>query len=72
MTAPSIPTNDNRRAFLVHELRVVWLRLKDAQHDVEAVAFALTDGMINPDEAVGLLHGCGLLGALGARAEEQI
>jgi hypothetical protein len=54
-----------RRAFLVHELRVLWLRLEDAKHDTEAVASALKAGIINPDQACGFLCGRGLLDLLG-------
>jgi hypothetical protein len=58
-----------RRAFLMHELRVLWLRLEGAKVDTEAVATALKAGIINPDQACGFLYGCGLLELLGEDSE---
>ena len=65
-------TEDKRRAFLISELRFLWLELREAQHDVVAIGSGLKCGAINSDQAVGILHGCGdllsLLGPIAATA----
>ena len=58
---------DKRREFLVDELRCLWLQLREAQRDIEAIGGGLRCGAVNPDEAVGILHGCDLPALLGPR-----
>jgi hypothetical protein len=62
---------DRRRAFLIHELRVAWTLLEDMQVDIRAIASGLKEGMINPDEAVGILGGCNLLQLLAIDIGEE-
>jgi hypothetical protein len=56
---------DKRREFLIAELRDLWLQLRQAQRDVEAIVGGLKCGAVNPDEAVGILCGVDLLALLG-------
>ena len=55
----------DRREFLLTELRMLWLELRQAEHDVEAIGSALKVGVVSPDEVVGILHGRDLLALLG-------
>jgi hypothetical protein len=55
------PQEDGRRAFLVRELRTLWITLRDIQLDVEAVASGLKSGTLSTDEAIGILHGARVL-----------
>ncbi len=59
----------DKREFLLTELRMLWLELRQAEHDVEAIGSALKVGVVRLDEVVGILHCRDLLALLGPTTE---
>jgi len=65
MTTPSVPTAD----YLLAELRCAAVRARLWQADIEAVGIALKGGLIDPKQAIELLHDCDALHLVGVRQE---
>jgi hypothetical protein len=60
----------DQRDYLLAELRCAVLRAKLWQQDIEAVGLALKGGLIDPDQALDLLHDCDALDlVVGVRGE---
>jgi hypothetical protein len=55
-----------RHEYLLAELRCASLRARLWQADIEAVGLALRGGLIEPEQALGLLHDCDALHLVGA------
>jgi hypothetical protein len=51
----------DRRDYLLAELRCAALRARLWQSDIEAVGMALKAGLIEPEQALELLHDCNAL-----------
>ena len=64
MTTPS-PTAD----YLLAELRCAAVRARLWQADIEAVGIALKGGLIDPEQAIELLHDCDALHLVGVGRE---
>jgi hypothetical protein len=62
--AESIP--QNRRAYLLAELRCAALRARLWQLDIDAVGIALNGSLITLEQALELLHDCDALHFVGA------
>ena len=60
----------NRVDYLLAELRCASLRARLWQADIEAVGIALKGGLIEPEQALELLHDCDCLHLVGAVREE--
>jgi hypothetical protein len=60
----------NRVDYLLAELRCASLRARLWQADIEAVGLALKGGLIEPEQALELLHDCDALHLVGAIREE--
>jgi hypothetical protein len=60
-----------RIEYLLAELRCARARARLWQADIDAVAIALKGGLINPEQALELLHDCDALHLVGAVREEQ-
>lgn len=50
-----------RRDYLIAELRCASLRARLWQADIDAVGMALKAGLVEPEQALELLHGCDCL-----------
>jgi hypothetical protein len=61
----------NRVDYLLAELRCAALRARLWQTDIEAVGLALKGGLINPKQALELLHDCDALHLVAAVREEE-
>jgi hypothetical protein len=59
-----------RTDYLLAELRCASLRARLWQADIEAVGLALKGGLIEPEQALELLHDCDCLHLVGAVREE--
>ena len=57
--------------YLLAELRCALLRARLWQADIEAVGIALKNGLIEPEQALELLHNCDALHLVGAVREEE-
>lgn len=55
-----------RRQYLLAELRCASLRARLRQADIDAVGLALKGGLIDPEQALELLHDCDALHLVGA------
>ncbi len=55
----------NKRDFITHEIRKLWVTLEDIQGDLVTVGTGLRHGIITPEMALGYLKSCGLLEWLG-------
>ncbi len=60
------PTSQDRREYLLQEMRCARLRARLWQSDIEAVGLALKAGLIDPKQAIDLLSDCDALHLLGA------
>jgi hypothetical protein len=60
----------DRRDYLLAELRCAALRAKLWQRDIEAVGLALKAGLVEPEQALELLHGCDALHLVGTEPLE--
>jgi hypothetical protein len=60
---------DDRREYLLAELRAATLRARLWQADIDAVGLALKAGLISADQAVEHLADCGVLCLVGLREE---
>jgi hypothetical protein len=69
MTEHQLPTD--RRDYLLAELRCAAIRARLWQADIEAVGMALRVGLIEPEQALELLHECDALHLVGAVREEE-
>jgi hypothetical protein len=56
----------SRTEYLLAELRCASLRARLWQADIEAVGLALRGGLIEPEQALGLLRDCDALHLVGA------
>ena len=65
------PVAQDKREYLLPELRAaaLWARLWQA--DIDAIGLALKAGLISPDQAVEHLSDCGLLRLLAVREEQE-
>jgi hypothetical protein len=68
VTAP-LRHEPDRRAYLLQELRCAALRAKLWQADIEATTLALEGGLINPEQALEILHDCDALFLVGTPPE---
>ena len=59
-----------RREYLLAELRCASLRARLRQADIDAVGLALKGGLIDPEQALELLHDCDALHLVGAVRED--
>jgi hypothetical protein len=59
----------DRRDYLLAELRCAALRARLWQADIEAVGLALKAGLVEPEQALELLHDCDALYLVGVREE---
>jgi hypothetical protein len=59
-----------RTDYLIAELRCAVLRARLMQADIEAVGMALKAGLVDPEQALELLHDCNCLYLVGAVREE--
>ena len=57
--------------YLLAELRCAVVRARLWQADITAVALALKAGLIDPEQALDLLHDCDALHLVGAVREEE-
>jgi hypothetical protein len=57
--------------YLLAELRCASLRARLWQADIEAVGLALKAGLVEPEQALELLHECDALHLVGAVREED-
>jgi hypothetical protein len=57
--------------YLLAELRAASLRARLWQADIDAVGLALKAGLVEPEQAVELLHECDALHLVGAVREEE-
>ena len=55
--------------YLLAELRCASLRARLMQADIEAVGMALKAGLVEPEQALELLHDCDCLHLVGAVRE---
>jgi hypothetical protein len=60
MSAPSVD-------YVLAEMRCAVLRAKLWQADLEAIGIALRGGLVSPEQALELLHDCGILEIVGLR-----
>jgi hypothetical protein len=60
-----------RRDYLIAELRAASLRARLWQADIDAVGIALKNGLIEPEQALELLHNCDALHLVGAVRDEK-
>jgi hypothetical protein len=60
----------SRVDYLLAELRCASLRARLWQADIEAVGLALKGGLVEPEQAIELLHDCDCLHLIGAVREE--
>jgi hypothetical protein len=65
MTTPSVPTAD----YLLDELCCAAVRARLWQADIEAVGIALKGCLIDPEQAIELLHDCDALHLVGVHQE---
>jgi hypothetical protein len=56
-----IMMDTSRRDYLLAELRAASLRARLWQADIEAVGLALKYGLVEPEQALELLHDCDAL-----------
>jgi hypothetical protein len=59
-----------RHDYLLAELRCASLRARLRQADIDAVGLALKAGLVDPEQALELLHDCDALHLVGAIREE--
>jgi hypothetical protein len=57
--------------YLLAELRCAVVRARLWQADITAVALALKAGLVDPEQALDLLHDCDALHLVGAVREEE-
>ena len=69
--APDAGAAMTRIDYLLAELRCALLRARLWQADIEAVGIALKNGLIEPEQALELLHNCDALHLVGAVCEEK-
>jgi hypothetical protein len=60
----------DRRDYLLAELRCAALRARLWQADIDAVGLALRGGLIEPEQALELLHDCHALHLVGTEPRE--
>jgi hypothetical protein len=65
------PVAQDKREYLLAELRAAALRARLWQADIDAIGLALKAQLISPDQAVEHLSDCGLLRLLGLREEQE-
>jgi len=70
MTA-ALRQEPDRRDYLLAELRCAALRARLWQSDIEAVGLALKGGLIDADQALGLLADCDALHLVAPPPEER-
>jgi len=58
-----------RRDYLMAELRCASLRARLWQADIDAVGMALKAGLVEPEQALELLHECDCLQLISERRE---
>jgi hypothetical protein len=63
--------SEDRREYLLAELRCAALRADLIRNDIIAIGLALKGGLISPDDAVQLMAGNGLLQLLGPAREDM-
>jgi hypothetical protein len=57
--------------YLLAELRCAVIRTRLREADITAVALALKAGLVDPEQALDLLHDCDALHLVGAVREEE-
>ena len=60
-----------RRDYLIAELRCASLRARLWQADIDAVGMALKAGLVEPEQALELLHECDCLQLIELREETR-
>jgi hypothetical protein len=72
MTWVAMPSpSEDRREYLLAELRCAALRADLIRNDIVAIGLALKGGLISPDDAVQLMAGNGLLQLLGPARDDM-
>jgi hypothetical protein len=71
VNAPIRPEPNNRRSYLLAELRCAALRARLWQADIEAVGLALKGHLISPEEALELLADCDALHLISPPPEDR-
>lgn len=61
----------SRVEYLLAEMRCASLRARLLAADIDAVGIALKNGLIEPEQALELLHNCDALHLVGAVREEK-
>ena len=65
-------TSADPRGYLLAELRCAALRARLWQADIEAVGLALKAGLVEPEQALELLHDCDALHLVGTDPLEPL